>query len=236
VTTALERPVYACAVCPPPRRDNWVPAEPGIRTCLECKDQLGKDLEEIESRYAELDPAPARQPGDGVQAKLGFGSKPPASDHIIAMRDARSSQVARVWVGSDGRVHREDQTPVLSVFGTLDIHAQDVAEGLGQDVHGCATVTALCDWLAGELDWITRHEMVAEFAADLGRLVRQLRPATGYKRYPIGRCPGVEDEVCEARLYVPSDSEEISCGACGATWPRPVWEQFGRDLMARAAS
>lgn len=209
-----------------------------MRTCLNCKDQLQKDLEEIDTRYSELDPAPARQPGDGVYSKLGFGSKPPLNLHVVAMMDSRSSRVAKAWMGSDGRVHREEERPVLSVFGTLETGVWDVVEGRGYDGHGCTTVSELCDWLAGEIDWIVRQEVVAEFAADLRALVAQLKPATGEKRYSIGRCPAVVDELlCGARLFAPQVGDTIECAGCGAEWPRPTWERLGQLLTAeRAAS
>src|SRR5690606_12400233 len=102
-----DRPAAACVLCPQPRdRRLWRLADAGYATCSVCDQRVRDTLKEIDKRYHALDPTPGAS-GDHGRGAPGFGSRSPASDHIIAMTDRRSSAVARVWTAADGRVHRE---------------------------------------------------------------------------------------------------------------------------------
>lgn len=230
--TAIDRPAYACQTCRPPKTDAWTPAEHGWLICDRCHDRLVDSLAEISQRFLLLDPRPGGGQSDG-RGSPGFGSKPPASLSVLVLRDSRSSQTARVWVGGDGRVHREDESPGMSVRATLETWAVDVCELRGYEVRA-RHVHDMCSWLTSQLDWFARQESVVEFERDVSTLVRQLRPMTGDRRYPIGRCTQEFDDesVCGARLFAPTTGDTISCGRCDAEWPRSTWLDLGDELAA----
>ncbi|GAC1542700.1 MAG: hypothetical protein NVS3B12_30900 [Acidimicrobiales bacterium] len=232
------RPSHACLTCPPPRTNAWRPADNGYRTCSGCYDSLRDYLAEIPARYAALNPQPGGGMEMGGRGAPGFGSRPPASLHVIAMRDPRSSAVARVWVGKDGRVHQESEQPVLSVLNVLDTEAWTIAEARNIVLAGDLDVPGLCRWLDSHLDWVTRQPTVVDLHTALRGLLGQLRPVTGEPgRRHIGLCPGQDGEdggevkPCGARLYAPLAGDEIRCGVCDNRWPRESWLQLG-DLLA----
>jgi hypothetical protein len=212
----LARPVGACLTCPPPLgARSWRRASDNYRTCDQCLDRLREMLHDIADRYARLDIRPGSTGEMGSRGAPGFGSRAPASEHIIAMRDARSSAEAHVWVGKDGRVHREDERPPLSVYSVLETEVYDIAELRGMDpprLHPVSRsvyphtrlewrdgslrpeprlmpIPILVSWLDNQLDWLTRQEWIADFADRLRDLQGQLRPVTGDRRRQIGRCP-----------------------------------------------
>lgn len=231
------RPAHACALCPPPKNNAWWPADPGYRTCSDCYDRLRDQLREVERRWRLLDPRPGGQGETGGRGAPGFGSRPPASDHIIAMRDRRSSTVAHVWVGRDGRVHQEPERPPLSVHSVLDTLAWDVAEHRDQDgPQPSWDVHQLVRYLDANLDWTTRRDSVVDLSDGLRSLLAQLRPVTGEPgRRHIGLCPNTITEAettreCGARLYAPLKSDSIECTACHRVWPRTEWLRLG-DLL-----
>lgn len=238
-----QRPSWACLTHRQPNDDTqqWMKADPGYRTCSGCLDRIRATLTEIVTRYRRLDATPGAS-GDGGRGAPGFGSRSPASDHVIAMRDPRSSPVARTWLGADGRLHRESERPPCSVRGVLDTVAWDIAEQRGVDgPSDRADVPMLARWIDAQLDWVTRHELVVEVAAELRRILAQLKPVTGDGRRKIGRCPNtldVDDEhtvTCDATLYAPTNGgDSIRCGACGRTWPRSEWLRLG-DLLEEAS-
>lgn len=203
--------------------------------------KLREALKDIAQRYAQLDPTPGAQGDHGSRGAPGFGSRSPASEHIIAMTDRRSSSVARTWLDSAGRLHREPERPPLSVWGVLDTACWTIAEERGIDGPDPRSgVEDLARWLDHQLDWVTRHALVEELWGDLRGLLGQLRPVTGDKRALIGTCPNTLDEgehsrECGEKLYAPTRGDTIRCGACARTWPRPEWEQLGQMLQAGAA-
>jgi hypothetical protein len=236
------RPSWACATCPPPRGANWVRRDGRYATCAPCYDRLREMLGEVTDRYSRLNPLPGAAGIDevGGGAPLSFESKVPGSTHVMAMRDLRSSQDARVWLGGDGRVHREDERAVLSVPGVLLTLASVVAERRRIRVPDDYRVHSLVGWLDRHVDYVTRHaELAVPIEAALRDLVSQLRPVTGDGRRRIGKCPNVpegQDERCGAQLYAPlgyAGDDEISCFACGRRWPMTEWLTLGDALMAR---
>lgn len=84
------RPDHACVLCPPPKTNAWWLADPGYRTCSDCYDKLREQLLDIGKRYRRLDPTPGATGDGGHRGAPGFGSRPPASPHIITMTDWRS--------------------------------------------------------------------------------------------------------------------------------------------------
>lgn len=238
--TEATRPPGACQLCLPPHSNTrpWRQADPGYRTCGGCADWLETTLADIAERYARLDARPGRS-GDNGRGSPGFVSVPPGSVHIMAMRDARSSPQAHVWMGSDGRVHRESLRPPLSVVNVLQTEAWAVAEVRGYTEAVPGDVGALCRWLTAQLDWLTRQDTVADTAHALRQLQAQLRPVTGDPRIWIATCPNTIDEgehtrTCGNNLYAPAKSDVIRCAACDRRWPRTKWVRLGQ-LAQRTA-
>lgn len=236
-TPETERPAWACVLhLPPTDQRKWAKADDGYRTCSSCYDRLRDLLTEVSNRYRRLDPTPGAggEPGRGAP---GYGSRSPASDHIIAMTDRRSSATAKAWIGADKRVHLEHERPPLSVHAELETLVWDVAEqrGLG-DPDSWLDVFDLVRYIDTNLDWITRNQIVVDIHAVLRKLVAQLRPATGEPgRRHIGLCPNTVDDgdhsrECGARLYAPLRGDSIECHACNRVWPRSEWLRLG-DLL-----
>lgn len=257
-TPTDQRPTWACLLHRPPADGlTWTAGDPGYRTCSACLDRLRERLAEVAQRYGQLDVTPGGSGGSGGRGAPGFGSRSPASEHVIAMTDTRSSVVAKVWVAGDKRVHCESERPPLSVRGELETAAWTVAEAREIDgPHDRCDVATLVRWLDGHLDWVTRqHEVLLDLDAVLRRLLAQLRPATGQPRPSyIGHCPnpldfapdlgwapayeedpGVPIAWCGARLYAPAKGDTIRCrnDECRAIWLRQDWLRLG-DLLAVA--
>lgn len=238
VPAAEQRPAWACLLHSHPSDGrNWARADDSYRTCGGCYDRFRELLADIPKRYAKLDARPGANQDHGGRGAPGFGSRSPASDHIIAMRDPRSSRDAHTWLAGDGRLHLEAERPPLSVYSVLDTIAWTIAEE--RQVDGPAPnlpVHELCLFIDRHLDWLTRHELVVEVRNDLRELQAQLKPATGdpAPRH-VGLCPNVIDEgehsrECGARLYAPLRGDSIDCRACGRQWPREEWLKLG-DLL-----
>lgn len=236
--TLIERPQWACILCPPPRQaGHWRPADPGYRTDSPCLDRLRERLQDVVRRYLLLNPRPGANGDHRGRGAPGFGSRAPASDHVIAMRDPRSSAVAHVWLARDGRVHQEAERPPLSVFVVLDTLAWDVAEQRGIDgPEPSATVPELGRWIDRHLDWITRNDIAADVDQAVRGVLAQLKPVTGEPgRKHVGECPNTIDDEdgtreCGARLYAPLRGDSIRCNQCSREWPRSEWLRLG-DLL-----
>lgn len=232
------RPDYACMVHPGPRRAGvWTPADKGYRTCSSCLDKLREQLKEIPARYRILNATPGGSGDYGTRGAPGFGSRSPASDHVIAMRDPRSGRTATCWRGQDKRFHQETEHPVLSVFTELDLIAWHIVESRGLDHGPDPTVADTARFIDNHLDWLTRQTDIADHAAVIGDLAQQLRPVTGEPgRRHIGHCPNTitdtEDQTreCGAKLYAPLGGDAIICRTCSREWPRAEWLRLGTML------
>lgn len=253
----LIRPGWACCLCRPPTVQDgyWAPAHAGYVTCDGCLERLRQAMGDVGSRYGRLNPTPAAGATAGSRGAPGFASRSPASDHVIAFRDPRSSQDARVWLDRAGRACREDERPPVSVRGELDILAWDVAERLGMDGPNVrADVGDLLRFLDNRLDFVTRDvDLTVAVAATVRALQSALRPVSGdpRPRY-IGHCPNVIESVpdlgfrpaydedpgvqvrCGARLHAPLLGDTVACRACGARWLRSAWMELGAALQAAA--
>jgi hypothetical protein len=90
-------------------------------------------------------------------------------------------------------------------------------------------------WLARQMDWLTRREVVIDLFDELRSLHAQLR-SIGSRRRPIGACPNMVDDGgstrrCGSMLYAPRTGDCIRCYACGQEWPRAAWLRLG-DLLS----
>jgi hypothetical protein len=238
-----ERPVppaNRCLLHAPPRSGRpWRLADSGYRTCSDCLDRLREHLAEVADRWAVLDPRPGASYDERSRGAPGFSSRSPAADVVIAHRDWRSTRVAQVWRGADGKVHRESERPPLSVPTELYTLAHHVATARKMAGPGHLDVPTIAEWLDGQLDWVTRQEGVVAFDRVVRELVSQLRPLTGEPRARrVGECPNTIDEgehtrECGRPLYAPLKGDTIVCRACGRKWPRPEWEDLGLLLQAK---
>ena len=85
-----ERPDGACLTCPPPDDGkDWSEPATGHTVCDRCRSRLAKQLIDIAARYRRLNPRPGST-GEIGRGAPGFGSRSPAADHIVVMRDWRS--------------------------------------------------------------------------------------------------------------------------------------------------
>lgn len=230
-----DRPDGACLTHRPPAPDRaWRRADPGYRTCSECYDRLHALLSvaatetverpdgssitlpaSIPGLYAALNPLPGR--ADAERRGHGFGPRSPASDHVIAMRDARSVKLLA------GDPH--------SVAGVLGAWCALLAEERGMTPPGRG-VLARSEFLDGHLDWLTRQDWVAELFAELREVHAQLRQVTGEPRSaPVGHCfEQLADGECGAPIHMPSgmtpaapdepvrDLPELRCPACNTSY------------------
>lgn len=235
MTDTLARPPGTCLTHRHSEGRSWVMAHSGYLTCDGCYDRIRRALSDVARRYHLLNPRPGASSDHGSRGAPGFGSRSPASDHVIAMKDPRSSRDAKPWRAADGRLHWEDDSPPLSVFGVLDTLAWDIAEQRsGAGPKPGSGVLDLTRWLDAHLDWITRHPVVLELDEALRELLSQLRPMTGDPgAKPVANCTRwieAKEGQCGAPLYLPRSAEPrapdepirhvpvIECRACGETY------------------
>lgn len=238
------RPDGACLLHRPPddvEHGHWVRADPGYATCGGCLDRLRERLAEVAKRYRRLDARPGGSGEAGGRGSPGFGSRSPASDHVIALTDPRSSQVAKAWVAGDLRVHCEQENPPLSVHAELSTLSWELAEQRGvAGPDDRADVAMLVRWVDAQLDWATRSEACELVAAAVRRMLVALRPYTGDPAPAVvGMCPNTVDDgdatrECGAKLRAPVNGDVIRCGACGRSWPRGEWIRLGQLMQAAA--
>ncbi len=89
--TTEPRPSWACALHRPPKPgQSWMKADPAYSTCGGCLNNLRSTLREIGDLYARLDARPGGNGEHGGRGAPGFGSRPPASLTVVAMRDRRT--------------------------------------------------------------------------------------------------------------------------------------------------
>jgi hypothetical protein len=227
VAAVSDRPANGCLTHRPPKADRpWRLSDPGYRTCRECCDQLHRWLtpgsrddagrpDSIPELYLLLNPLPVVS--DSGRRGPGFGSRSPATDHIIAMRDRRS---VKVEAGDPHSV-----PAVLASWARMIAEDRDVTPP-------AATVPDLCAFLDRHLDWVTRQDWVDELADELRELHAQLRGAVGDGRQaPLGHCiEPLDGRDCGAPIYMPAgtkprapdepikDLPSLQCGACGAVY------------------
>jgi hypothetical protein len=232
-------PANRCLLHPPPREGrSWRLADPGYVTCSGCLAGFRGRLGELLERWVLLSARPGASGEPGGRGAPGYGSRPPASLHVIALTDWRSSRVARAWIGSDRRVYRESLRPPLSVPGELHALCHHVADARALSADVPTDVPAMVRWLDQHLDWITRQPGVVECDRIVRRLVGLLRPPTGEptaKR--VGRCPntitladGEHTRECQAPLFAPLRGDEIHCRECGRRWEAVEWLRLGQML------
>lgn len=209
-----------CLICKALGRHHA--ATPGYRTCDLCATQIRDDLAEIRDRWWQLDVDVQMIDDNAGGGHSVPGSRAPGSDHVIAIKDHRST-----WNGT-----------VYSPAAVLPEWAGLLASETGRVPYD-GTVPGLVSYLTGLHAHSTRQPWSDDYATELHELVAALRPATGVPRgRSIGRCPNQldDDTECGTQLWLPPmddhgryKSDTITCHECRTTWPRPRWE-----LLARA--
>lgn len=102
-----QRPNWACLTCTPPNSGHtWTQATSGYKTCDACLDRIRLCLLDIVKRYYKLDTRPGANADPESRGAPGFGSRAPASDHVIVMRDRRSKSCE---VAQDGTLYEDWQ-------------------------------------------------------------------------------------------------------------------------------
>jgi hypothetical protein len=137
---------------------------------------------------------------------------------------------------AEARLHPDDQVGVLAVASELDFWAQDwrAARDM-REVGPSPTVVEIVDWLSNRLDWAQRHYLVIdEYAADIHRLVRQLRAATGMGALVhrlAAPCP-----TCDLVELVREDGADyVECRNCHRLWTEEEYRRLCIILAAESA-
>jgi hypothetical protein len=228
-----DRPSGACVTHRPPRDGHpWRLPDPGYACCSPCYDKIHRMLsplavdddgrpDSVPALYAILNPRPGSVGDSSGIRPPGFGSRSPANDRIIAMRDKRSVRLAT------GDPH--------SVPGVLISWCTALIEERGL-VPPERSVPAMCRFLDAHLDWVTRQSWLEDFYTELREIHAQLR-AVGAARRRIGSCPTTIDEgdhtrLCGAALLAPLHGDTITCPGCGREWQRIQWLRLGQLLDA----
>lgn len=201
----------------------------GYQACEPCAGRLRGVLDEIVERYTVLSlPAAALpRPAPGARRAPGFGSRSPANDHIIALRDTRTTAV-----------ERGDPHNALAVLHAWAVMVREERRQL--PAVGAVTVSSEAATLRFEWDWITRQPWVTDLAGELRQVAGQLRNATGERgTRRIGLCPVelVDDGtgaiyLCGTELRAPLAGDTVRCWGCGASWGRQDWLRLGGLLNA----
>lgn len=195
------------------------------RACDRCRNEVLRWLGSIEGDFAALDTTPktTRFGGGGHGA---FGSKSPASDHVIAMLDWRSAANA---VNPDDREGAPRSVP--AVVGEWSEYVWRSSEDARP-----GTVGEGFAYLRVKTDWLMTQDCAADYASDVRDLYVQLRGHAEPKR-KIGECPTVivlatstaPAVRCEFPLRAAADDDVIRCHGCGASWARP-WHDLRAEL------
>ena len=85
------RPSWACQLHRPPKPgQDWMKTDDGYTTCGGCLNNLRSTLRNIGDMYARLDARPGNNGEHDGRGAPGFGSCPPATLTVVAMRDPRT--------------------------------------------------------------------------------------------------------------------------------------------------
>jgi hypothetical protein len=221
-----------------PPREGRAPrrADDGYLTCSDCCSRLHRWLspvafdddgqpDGIPGLYATLNPRPGSGGNNGGIRTPGFGPRSPANDHILSMRDARTTQVVPSDPAAAPAVLREwvlyvwDERYDSDALNRPDYRERRAA--LPTEVEPAAA------WLDQQLDWLTRRDIIADLFGELRTLHSRLR-SIGDRRRSVGACPNMVGEAgarrrCEAKLFAPWRGDVIRCWQCHREWPREDW-------------
>lgn len=213
-----------CATHHPPRPGREPrQADPPHLICADCLNRLHRLLSAtardddgrhvgIPALWCQLDTRPVR--GEPGRKGPGFGSRSPARDHVISMRDPRGGELG-----------------LRSVPAVLADWCQLVADECGVRTPQRRDVPDLAEMLGRSLDWLAQQDYIEDLHAELRDLASQLRSAVGDpKPRPVARCIAQFDGVeCGAPIYMPpgtpraldepiADLPQLDCRACGADY------------------
>jgi hypothetical protein len=243
VTPVTNRPTSACLTHPePPPGTAYTPADPGYRTCRSCCTQLRTWLSpratdryglptSLTGLYTTLSPLPGTYPPPTGTRHTPPGPRSPANDHILAVRDPRST-----------RNHRDPAGDPHSVPGVLTEWVHFITDQRRLTTTA-RTVPEMTRFLDHHLDWITRQDWVPDFHTEIRALHRQLSRLHQPRRF-VGHCPNPIPEhdsepedltglssgkPCGGLLFAPLYGDHITCHVpgCGGTWTREQWLELG---------
>lgn len=238
-----DRPAGACLTHRPPKPGRpWCRADDGFTTCGQCYSRLHTWLSPISvdedgvpmsipGLYATLDAAPGSA-GTGRRAP-GFGSRSPANDRVVAMRDPRTVAIADGDPCSAASVLRAWVTYVWDE--RYDHAALDLPDYRKRRRELPTSVDAAAVWLDNNLDWLTRQTTVTDLHDELRELIRQLRSArpggVADQDRPVGHCiEMLESGECKTPIYMPRGEKprapdepiitlpELICPVCDSSY------------------
>lgn len=184
----------------------------GGRVCDRCRRRVDASLAALMSAYTAL--RLVEQPG-GRRAERVSGSKSPGPPGRLDVLSLRGPGGLSTWA-TDWAAHWR------------------AARGFSLPEPSAALERALrsaVGFLRVNLPWICEHGdepdvlLFADQAADTLALCRSLTGTSpGGDRRRIGTCPNpVGNGQCGATLYASPWLDHVTCGRCGADWPRERW-------------
>jgi hypothetical protein len=90
-------------------------------------------------------------------------------------------------------------------------------------------VPALAVWLAGHEAWLHAHPAAADYARELGDVVRQAQRAAAPGRsdlVTIGTCPGFHGEPCGGRVVCDPQTRDAWCLTCRERGDHTWWRRY----------
>jgi len=221
-----------CVTCPVlrPKGEPRRPNNPMV--CDGCATQMATELSQVVDLYATV--AGQLAPGQSAGERVGGTREPPLPLRVTPLDLTMPPR--RLSLTAQARAHPDDQVGVLSVASELDFWAQDwrAARDM-REVGPGPTVVEIVGWLSNRLDWAQRHyPVIDEYAADVHRLIRILRTATGMGalvHYLAAPCP-----TCDLVALVREDGADyVECRNCHRLWTEEEYRRLCVILAAESA-
>lgn len=222
----------ACVLSCTTRSGDPRPTDNGYLTCGKCAERLRGILVDIVKRYAIVGAASletissliVREENVKVRRRSP-NAESPADDHVISIRDHRSTAV------EPGDPH--SPLAILWSWAQLVRDNRNLARRTARP-----TVESEADTLLFHWDWVMRQPWVVDLNTELREVANQLRPVTGTPTPKlIGHCPKLvktdgETQTCNTPLFTPASGDTVRCSSCGEEWPRSKWLSLGRKQVA----
>ncbi|WP_406431576.1 hypothetical protein [Streptomyces sp. NBC_01589] len=204
-----------CAVC---GRDSNLP-----RTCRPCRNRIRGVLLALPEAVVQTWMARHRvQRGN-------------SSERVSASKEAplplRLDVLSLLGPSGDEVLSGEDQEGPVPVVGILNAWADLVAEQTRQSPVG-HTVSTLTQFLLDHVEWACRQEWVADFAAELKKLLKTLRQVSGIE--PVRILLPVACPTCDLRTMLREEGSgwAAECRYCPAV--KLSAREYGQLVAAQA--